>query len=141
MLYAPLRSYAGGYHAQTDTRCYFYSILLMITVLLAMRYLIITNFICIIILLISLTIVITLAPVEDPNKPLDNIEQVVYKKRTLLLFGLECMLFTISMLLDLTNIVQCIIWVYITMTAMLCIGKCKNRLLFSVSSADKKKLR
>ncbi len=71
-LYIPLRSHAGVYHANTAIRCYVYSVLLMIAVLLAINHISIPSFICIIALLISF-------------KPLDEMEQVVYKKVTLII--------------------------------------------------------
>lgn len=132
VLYAPLRSNAGGYHAQTATRCYLYSILLMIAVLLAMKYLIIPKFVCIITLLISCVIIFMLAPVEDSNKPLDSTEQVVYRKRTYLITALEIIIFVISLMLSFKQVALCVMWVFMMMGVILLVGKCKNE-VFRVS--------
>lgn len=125
-LYAPLRSNAGGYHARTATRCYIYSILLMIAVLLAMKYLFIPTFICIIALVISCAVILILAPVEDANKPLDDIEQVVYRKRTYMITALEAIIFFIALLLGAKQVFLSITWVMLMMSGILLAGKCKN---------------
>lgn len=127
-LYAPLRSNAGGYHARTASRCYIYSILLMIAVLLAMKYLYIPTFICIIALVISCAVILILAPVEDANKPLDDTEQVVYRKRTYMITVLETIIFIIALLFGLKQIVLCSMWVMLMMCGILITGKCKNGL-------------
>lgn len=126
ILYIPLRSNAGGYHAKTAIRCYLYSILLMIAVLLAIKYLPIPSFICIIIFAISITVICILAPIEDANKPLDEIEVKVYHKRTLIILAIESMLFIIGLALNLRYFMQTTIWVMITMSIILLMGKFCN---------------
>ena len=122
-LYAPLRSNAGGYHARTATRCYVYSILLMIAVLLAMKYLIIPTFICIIALVISCAVILLLAPVEDANKPLDDIEQVVYRKRTYVIMAIEIVFCVIALLCGAKQIMLCFIWAFTMIGCILIIGR------------------
>lgn len=125
--YAPLRSYAGGYHAKTAERCYVYSILLMIAVLLAIKYVALPNFICIITLLVSCTVIAVLSPVEDSNKPLDSLEQVVYRKTTLMITAIEIIMFFISLTLGWKKMALRIVWVLAVMAVMLLGGKWKNR--------------
>lgn len=127
-LYAPLRSYAGGYHARTATRCYAYSILLMIAVLLAMKHLIIPQFICIITFVISCAIILVLAPVEDANKPLDNTEHVVYRKRSYVITAINSVIFIMALLVKAKNIALCVLYVLLMMGLILIAGECKNRL-------------
>ena len=127
-IYIPLRSYAGGYHANTALRCYIYSILLMIAVLLAIRHITIPSFICIIILVISVSVIAMFAPVEDLNKPLDKMEKAVYKKRTIIISTFEGLLLLISLTLNLMQITYCIVWAFILMATILLIGKSKNRM-------------
>lgn len=127
-LYAPLRSNAGGFHARTATRCYVYSILLMIAVLLAMKYLYIPIFICIIAFVISCAVILLLAPVEDANKPLDDIEQVVYRKRTYVITAIEAFFCVIALLCGAKQIMLCFIWAFIMIGCILIAGKMKNGL-------------
>jgi len=123
-----LRSYAGGYHARTATRCYVYSILSMIAVLLAMKYLMIPQFICIIAFVISCAIILILVPVEDANKPLDHTEQVVYRKRTYVITAIESVIFIVTLLVNTDSIAFCVMYVFLMMSLILIAGECKNRL-------------
>ena len=136
-LYAPLRSNAGGYHARTATRCYVYSILLMIAVLLAMKYLYIPTFICIIALVISCAVILILAPVEDANKPLDDIEQVVYRKRTYVIMAIEIVFCLIALLCRTKQIMICFIWAFIMIGSILIAGRIKNGIHYSSNIVHK----
>ena len=126
ILYIPLRSNAGGYHAKTAIRCYLYSILLMIAVLLAVKRLPIPSFMCIIFFSISIAVICMLAPIEDANKPLDEIEVKVYHKRTLIILAIESMIFIIGLALHLRYFMQTTLWVMITMSIILLKGKVCN---------------
>lgn len=126
-LYIPLRSNAGGYHANTASQCYLYSIFLMIAVLLVIKHLTIPNTICIIALIISLFVMFALAPVEDFNKPLDKIEHSVYRRRTLIIAMLEGSLLIIGLLLNWVELTLCIALVLILTAILLLAGKCKNK--------------
>jgi len=85
--YIPIRSYAGGYHARTQLRCYFISTLIIIMALLGMRMIMWTNFYCLLTAFLSSIIIIILAPVEDTNKPLSQKEKQVYRKMTIIILG------------------------------------------------------
>lgn len=125
-LYVPLRSNAGGYHARTSLQCYIYSIFLMIAILLVMRYLVIPYFICFIITITSCVMIFILAPVEDINKPLDDTEQIVYKKRTREITILELTFFIVTSIFKMKRVSLCVMWVLFTMGIILLIGKYKN---------------
>lgn len=126
VLYVPLRSNAGGYHARTATRCYAYSTFLMIAVLLAMKYLAIPTFIYIIALAISCVIIFILAPVEDANKPLDDIERVIYKRRTYVIIALEVIIYIIALAFRIESVILCVYWVFVAMSIILVLGRSKN---------------
>lgn len=82
LAYIPIRSYAGGYHARTQLKCYLLSIASIIAVLIEIKLIPWNGYICSIISLCAGMIIFWLAPVEDSNKPFDQIEITVYKKRT-----------------------------------------------------------
>ena len=128
-LYIPLRSNAGGYHAQTAIRCYVFSIFLMIAFLLAMKHLFISRFICVIINILSFIVIFAFAPVEDKNKPLDQMEQCVYRKRTRIVLIVESIIMIVGVILDTKTIYLCSTWNIIIMSAILLIGKWKNHLM------------
>ena len=75
--YCSLRSFAGGYHAKTPLRCYVFSVIMLIIVLVGIKYLYLTEWMYYVVLLAAALVVIVLSPVEDKNKPLDEIEHRV----------------------------------------------------------------
>lgn len=125
--YIPLRSYAGGYHAQTPQRCYFFSVMLITAILLAIKAFPVNAMICCIGVIINVIIIFILAPIEDKNKPFTEKEQVFFKKRTRFLLLLETAVFVITLPLHDTMISTCILMAFSTVTLMLILGHMKNR--------------
>lgn len=66
--YMPLRSFCGGYHAKTHLRCYIYSVIMIASILLVAKYTAFNIVLYEVLVLISLIIILLLAPVEDENK-------------------------------------------------------------------------
>ena len=95
--YTVLRIFAGGYHARTPIRCYLFFITMVTACLLVIKYLPLTDLICCVLFSIGIVCVFLLAPVEDKNKPLDEIERQVYRKRTYIVLFVELLVFSISM--------------------------------------------
>lgn len=92
MAYIPVRSNAGGYHAKTQLRCYLFSTIVLVILLLAMKSVHLTNVNCLFGTFISGTIIYFFSPVEDCNKPLNQTEVNVYKKRTRRMLSVEILL-------------------------------------------------
>ena len=90
--YIPLRMFAGGYHAKTPLRCYIFSVIMLIIVSIGMKYLCPADWVYYAVLAVSVVVILALSPVEDKNKPLDEIEYRVYKKRTMLIAAVEVVL-------------------------------------------------
>ena len=101
---------------------------MMIAVLLAIEHIELPCFICIIISTISFLIIYKLAPVEDKNKSLDQIEQKVYKKRTLVITVIEELLLLINLMLGFIQISYCIAYALMIMSMILMLGIYKNRI-------------
>ena len=81
-----LRIYTGGYHSSTHSGCYILSVVLTVSVLTAGKYIIAVglNYLCVALGIIGIILIIWLAPVEDCNKPLDQIEKKVFRKRSMI---------------------------------------------------------
>lgn len=77
--YIPLRTFAGGYHAKTPTRCYILSLIIIIIVLIGIKYIPVLDIIYYVILAAEILIIFLISPVEDKNKLLNGNEQKVYK--------------------------------------------------------------
>ena len=122
--YIPLRSYAGGYHAEKPWSCYVISLLLIAAVLSVMKYLYIPFYIETIVMIISIIICLLFAPVEDHHKPLDDTEVKVFKKRFFIVLVIEIILWVILHLVNKkSSAIMCSMSVE---TVMLIIGKIKN---------------
>jgi accessory gene regulator B len=119
--YIPLRSYAGGYHARTQIRCYIFSVLLIITALLGIWLLSWINLGSILIVLFSGGIVYIKAPIEDPNKPLNQLEKIVFRRNSrvllLILFGMIFLFWFIN-----ASISVCLMMAIITLSFMILLG-------------------
>lgn len=124
--YCSLRSFAGGYHAKTPLRCYVFSVIMLIIVLVGIKYLYLTEWMYYVVLLAAALVVIVLSPVEDKNKPLDEIEYRVYKKRTILIVATELLIGIVLKLMGLDNLFVAVVYSFVVLSFILVAGKVKN---------------
>lgn len=124
--YIPLRSFAGGYHAITPLRCYVFSVIMLIVVSIGLKYLHIAEWIYYAVLVAATLVVLVLAPVEDRNKPLDEIEHKVYKRRTVIITAAELIIALLLKLLISDNLFIAIVYSFTVLSLMLIAGKAKN---------------
>lgn len=129
-VYIPLRSFAGGAHAKTANRCYIYSSVMIIAVLLVIKFFPLRNFICDCLSLISGFGIFLLAPVETEHKKLDDLEKQVYRKRTRVILVVEVI---VQLLLSLTSWnhgVMCFTLAFVSLCLVMLAGIIKNRSMF-----------
>ncbi len=126
--YIPLRSFAGGYHAKTPLRCYIYSLIMLVIVSMGLKYLSLAIGVYYVTLLISVLIVLVLSPVEDKNKPLDDLEYKVYKKRAIIIAAAELAISIMLKLIGLDNLFVATVYSFAALSFMLTIGAIKNAL-------------
>ena len=124
--YCSLRSFAGGYHAKTPLRCYVFSVIMLIIVLVGIKYLYLTEWMYYVVLLAAALVVIVLSPVEDKNKPLDEIEYRVYKKRTMNIAAAEVMVCLALKFVGYDNLFVAVVYSFVVLSFMLVAGKVKN---------------
>lgn len=127
-IYLPLRSFAGGFHAKTPTLCYLYSIILTSAVLLAIRFIPWTNYICLGLAVLSGAGILILSPVEDSNKPLDKLEITVYKNRTRIILIAELLMYLLVLGLGKLYILPVITVSLFALSIMLILGKVKEEI-------------
>lgn len=127
--YLPIRSYAGGYHAKTSLRCYVYSMLMITIVLLLLKYTYISKLANLILLLISALVIYILSPVQDNNKPLDKLEQVVYKRKTVWLLVINIFISSLMLFLNFENISYILALSLFCLSVMLILGILKNKFI------------
>lgn len=76
-----IRKFAGGYHADTPTKCFWFSFVINSVILLTIRLLSCINIpmISTILTATSFIIIIIFSPVENDNKPLSSKEKKIYR--------------------------------------------------------------
>ena len=72
-------------------------------------------------------VVLVLSPVEDRNKPLDEIEQKVYKKRTMNIAAVEVMVCLALKFVGYDNLFVAVVYSFVVLSFMLVAGKVKNQ--------------
>lgn len=125
LAYMPLRSYAGGYHARTERTCYIMSAVLSFT-LLSVCKVIDMNWLLLFFLILSFLIIWFISPVEDSNKPLENIEIIVYSKKCKKIIILEMMVLIACYLLQFDRIVRMICVAHIALSIIIILGVIRN---------------
>lgn len=97
-----LRSYSGGIHSKSKLTCFVLSLLiLMIPVYTYSGFYEVVPTLCILIIgIFSYLIIWVLSPVESENKPLDDIEKKVYKKKSRWMATIQVCLISVLYLLD-----------------------------------------
>lgn len=125
--YIPLRSFAGGYHAKTPLRCYVFSVIMLIIVSIGMKYFSVAEWVYYVVLALSAIVVFVLSPVEDRNKPLDEIEHKIYKKRAVIIAAAEILVGFVFKLAELNNLFVAVVYSFATLNFMLIAGAVKNK--------------
>src|SRR5665648_659281 len=126
LAYGVLRPVAGGYHARTQRNCYIFSILLLLVVLGLLYWFPWNAVRGIFVAVVATCIVFLLAPVEDENKPLDKIEQIVYKRRSRWISLLLLCITIILMMIGKSETAYCIAVAIMALACMLVLGKLRN---------------
>lgn len=87
VVYIPLRSFVGGYHAKTELMCYLMSVLLVASILGIVKYFSLEE-LKYYILIVSCLVILFLSPVESKNKPLDQVESKRFRLISMILLFL-----------------------------------------------------
>ena len=126
-VYIPLRSFAGRINAKTANRCYVYSSFMIIAVLLVIKFFPLGNLICSCLSFLSGIIIFLLAPVEAEHKKLDEIEYVVYRKRSRIILIAEIIIqFLLSIIVS-KRFIMCFSLAFMCLAVVMIAGAVKNR--------------
>ncbi len=121
-----LRSYSGGYHASTSLRCYFLTVISISATLSIMKFIAINRFICLGLLVLSSLVIILFSPIGTKNKPLDEIEKIIYRKKTIIVWIIETCVALVFIVLDITKIHMAITLAQVIIGISIAFGKIKN---------------
>lgn len=91
LFFGPLRTYAGGIHASTYGRCFTCSLGIYVIAATLCFSLGTSRWVLLVlpIYFVSVCVVAELAPVEDPNKPLDDSQRCRYRRITHYILAVE----------------------------------------------------
>ena len=121
-----LRSYSGGYHASTSLRCYILTVMSISAALSIMKFIAVNRFICLGLLVLSSVVILLLSPIGTKNKPLDEIEKIIYRKKTIIVWSVETCASIVFIILDITEIHIAITLAQVIISIALIFGKTKN---------------
>ena len=124
-VFATLRTYAGGYHSTTMAKCFVLSMGVFTAALLVMKYLVIPDFICWGLLLMSSFVIVLMTPVEAINKAINEIERKLYRKRSIIIWGIETVVAVVLMLFGYNEIAICIILAMVVVSLSMIAGYIK----------------
>lgn len=125
-VYIPVRTYAGGYHASTQIRCYIVSSMIMAAWLSILKWVKIPTSCCVIAFLICLVICLCLSPVDSENKRFDETEKKVFGKRARVLILICSGIWLSALIADILIAVKIITIAICTVSIMLIIGFIDN---------------
>lgn len=123
-MYIPLRSFAGGFHAITKRRCFYYSnILVLCCEIIFYFWEYIPVWIFVITFLFGNLIIVSLSPIQSKNKPLVEEEIIRYRSMVLqiMLIGWICIASFIGMKWYLLGLG--VVLAFIAEAVLLCIAK------------------
>lgn len=127
--YIPLRTFAGGYHAKTQAKCYIMSILQIVLSIHIIRCFRI-NTIYFLITMVCVTGIVLMSPVEASNKPLSQKEIFVYRNKSRKILFIELTIAVVCLLSNWINISKTIFTVCIMIFLVLAAGKLKTHIFY-----------
>lgn len=124
-----LRKYAGGYHASTPLKCYLLTTLIITVVLSVMKYIQINIFIYLGLFMVSSIIILSFSPVEAVKKELDEIEKIIYRKKTIVVWSIESFLTVFALVSKRQGVSICIFMADIVLCVSLVLGLIEIKLV------------
>lgn len=126
LFYTPLRSFAGGIHAKTPLRCLIFSLAMLVLIASVNKFVFIPRYIAYIFLVFTIIIVLLLSPVETTNKPLNEIEKKVYRRKSNIITLIEVFIGIIFELFSYETVLNNVMLVLCVISIMLVLGEIEN---------------
>ena len=127
LFYIPIRRYVGGYHARTPFRCYLMSMGIIVCALLGIQSMVLHGLVSMLVLVVLGIFVFFLCPIPDANKPLSKGECKAYKRKSIGIYGAECIIYIIGSFAGGDQILNVMTWANIVLLAVLLLGLLRNR--------------
>lgn len=129
ILFMILRVYAGGVHLSSNIKCYILSGTVLIGTLILIKYTTMNQTLMVVFTAIACSIISFLSPVEDKNKPLDEVERTEYKRRTRTALKLDIFLFVILFLNNHEKFAYIVSILLVEMAVFMILGTMKNNMI------------
>jgi Membrane protein putatively involved in post-translational modification of the autoinducing quorum-sensing peptide len=129
LAFIPLRSFAGGYHADKAWKCILLTNVAITVAILFNRYMctiVHAEFLVLLEIVLGL-IILKLAPIQSANKPLSAIEVAFYKKMVFLIYIIEILEEVISFLFAYKDIAGIILIVHAVIIISLIAGNLNEK--------------
>ena len=127
VIFAPLRSYAGGLHLEKYHSCLILSCLTFCGVLLIVKYIQVSFYFSFIVLLILEYWVFSLYPVENLNRKVDDEENRYFKKKLVAFLLLDLLIAIACIILHSSSGIFVITVTFTIVMVTMVIGKYKNK--------------
>ncbi len=127
LYFSILRPYAGGYHAETEGKCFVISFAMVNLVLFGKQHFRLGVPAYLLIYLASMAVILLWAPIGNPNKTLDMTERAVYRRKSQIIAAAGFVSFITAVIFKWQILYEGIVWGMILTAALLTIGKIKYR--------------
>lgn len=127
VLFIPLRIYAGGYHARSFSWCYVVSVGAYLAYAVLLRYAVFPPGVAVVGVLISAAVILRLAPMADPNKPMDKEEKPRFQRLVRVLLFIELAVFALSLCFNWITVTFFIGFVFFHLALLLVAGYITGR--------------
>ena len=121
--FCTLRKYAGGYHAKTVFTCYLLTLTAALGMLVLLRQFDFIAPVQFALWFISGIIILLFAPIQNENKILDDIEKVIYQKRTIITWLIQTIGMVLLYWLDFSNCFEAILISHVYVAISMIVGK------------------
>lgn len=123
VLCLPLRSYGGGIHLKKESLCLICSVVIIQVIVMINRLFSFNIAISIILSLVSCLLIYLIGPVDNKNKPLDNIENKIFKSRLNKVLFIQLSFLFLMILLDKTDVARLIALSFCVNVLSMILGK------------------
>lgn len=127
--FIPLRSYAGGHHADSYNVCTILSNMIICVICVAAKLIPqeMILYVNMVAGIVSGGLIFYLAPVEDHNKPLEPAERKHYKKCSITIWLIETIIWIVSYFIGVKEVSLAVTLGHLALSVLLCAGVVKNR--------------
>lgn len=130
VIYIPLRSFCGGWHADKFWKCTIYSNVIIVIMLISKETAINVDniFLFLGIFIICSICILGLAPVDTVTKPISEDEKNIYIKKIRIIMLIHSVIYIMMMVMERNEIMYLITFSYLIQVTMLLIEKiCRKR--------------